>query len=83
MKKVWLALVAATLLTAAVLVAFPAIREEMAWKLASYNARPESFVTYIAAWPNGKHTDEARALLDEKVWERQPPKIRLNPMTSI
>lgn len=69
MKKGWWILIGLTVLATATIVASPAIREEINWKWALYKAGPGSFAGYIAAWPNGSHAEEARALLDEKSWE--------------
>ena len=51
------------------LIAFPGIREEIGWRWASYWNQPESYSGYIAEWPNGRHSENAHVLLEEKAWE--------------
>jgi hypothetical protein len=67
-RGLWI-VIAATVAAAFVLVAFPAVREEIGWRWTLYRDRAESYSGYIATWPNGKHSNEAHVLLDENVWE--------------
>jgi|SRR5208337_3485210 len=69
MKKVWWIPIAATVVATAAILASPTIREEIGWRWASYSDRLESYSGYIVAWPNGRHSENARVLLEEKAWE--------------
>jgi hypothetical protein len=69
MKRTWWIAVAIATAISIALMAFPSIREEMDWKWASYRDHSENYSGHIAAWPKGRHTEEARMRLDERVWE--------------
>ncbi|MDR2451583.1 MAG: hypothetical protein LBE85_07420 [Candidatus Accumulibacter sp.] len=46
----------------------PATRDTLAWHFASSGDQARNYAEYLAAWPSGRHSAEARSRHDERSW---------------
>ena len=68
MKKAIIIILGLIVLSAALIVAFPEVRDELHWRWASYKDHPTDYVEYLESWPDGRHPSEAKRLYDERSW---------------
>ncbi|MFQ5639622.1 MAG: hypothetical protein ACE5IR_16685 [bacterium] len=73
MKKVMLFLLGLAVLSTAVVVFSPKLRDELHWRWTSYHDQAQSYAAYVEAWPDGRHASEAQALYDERSWSDATP----------
>jgi hypothetical protein len=46
----------------------PAVRDELSWLWADSHGHASDFITYLDAWPKGRHAAEARLKRDQRHW---------------
>jgi hypothetical protein len=56
------------LLAFLLLIAIPAVRDELRWSWARYSDEAESYARYLGDWPDGRHATDAARRYDEAGW---------------